>query len=318
MEPSSEAPKASPEQAGRGSQNKNYEIEGNRINVSWREFSPANKEIPQDEAILFLPGWSAKNAKTLDYLTQRFAEDGRKTAFSVTTKPEKVIPNSLYKEAQAIRNMIVEKGLKKVILAAHSEGGSKAVDLIDILQKENQDIDVLGLILLDPVGLYAQGKMELASKFGLDIMVKTTGTLLTHPSLLIKGLQASTDIVFNIAREMTNNKVIGYPKKLWSQINEMARANTHYQDVKCPVVLIQGAKDPVSSHERVIPSKDDPKLLSERRKILKDTFFPNSPRVDMLVPKKIGHHGIPHFRAESVSNASLGLLDRYWRNKIQP
>ena len=246
-------------------------------------------------------------------------------ALSVTTRAEKVLPDSLYQEARAIRNMIVEKGLKKITLAGHSEGGSKAANLIDILQKENPDIDIGGLILLDPVGLYEQGKMELALKFSQDTMINTPTTLLRNPSLTKKALQASSDIIFNIAREIKSTKALGYPKRISSQIGEMAKANTHYQDVKCPVVLIQGAKDPVSSAERVVPSnqiiepqtKEDESVLSQRRKILKETFFPNSPRVDMLVPEKIGHHGLPHFRSEQISKVTLGLLERIRRTLLK-
>lgn len=323
--PPSETPIVSPEQVKHGFQNKIYAIEGAKVNVSWKEFSPLSEdgkrlaEIPHDEAVLFLPGWSAKNAGTLSNLVQNFADDSKKSAFLITTRPKKIVPNSLYSESQAIRNLTVEKGLKKITLAAHSEGGIKAVDLIDILQRENPDVEIQGLILLDPVGLYKQGKMELAGKFSLDTAVSTpitlTRNLLKDPSLWLKGLQATSDIIFNIAKEMVKARGIGYPTKLWSQIAEMARENTHYQDVRCPVVLIQGEQDPVSSHERIIPTPEDPKSLPGRRKILKDTFFPNSPRVDMLIPKKNGHHGIPHFRAESISNASLGLLVRYWRTQ---
>lgn len=322
-QPTSETLIKSSEQDRHALQNRDYEIEGNKINVAWREFYPKPKEgkpftFPRDEAILFLPGWPEKNPKTQDPLNQSFADDSQRIALRVTTRPEKVITDSLYKEAKAIRNIIAEKGLKKIILAAHSEGGSKAVNLISILQQENQNIDVQGLILLDPVGLYQQGKMELSVKFNRDTFytfLKAAQNLPNDPSLMIKGTRVTTDIIFEIAKEMIKTKVIGYPKKFWSQVGEMAKANAHYQDIKCPVILIQGADDPVSDHKQIIPTAEDPKILRERRKILKTTFFPNSPQVDMLVPKKIGRHGIPHFRPESISNASLGLLKRYWRKQ---
>lgn len=355
----SEVPKVSPEQVGHDFRNKTYEIKSTRINVSWKEFSPIPKEpkegkplaeIPQDEAILFLPGWSAKTAETINHLTQAFANDSGRTALSITTRPEKVVPDSLYKEAAAIRNLIVEKGLRKIILAAHSEGGIKAVDLISILQKD-QNIKVEGLILLDPVGLYEQGKMELALKFSLDTLISTSITLTKNlrknPSLILKYLQASSDIIFNMAKEMAKTKGIGYPAKLWSQIGEMAKANTHYQDVKCPVVLIQGADDPVSSADRIISKEEraryaqeakervdhardlakrfktdrfshDPAWRDERNQAVQKAFFPNSPDVHWLVPEKIGHHGLPYFREESISNASIGLLKRFLRTHQSP
>jgi pimeloyl-ACP methyl ester carboxylesterase len=321
--------KTYPEQAKHNSQSKTYEIEGAKINVSWKEFFPTNKDAPQDEAILFLPGWSAGTAKTLRHLSQRFAEDSGTNVLSITTRTEKVIPDSLYEEAKAIRNLIIEKGLKKITIASHSEGGIKAADLIDILQKENQDIDIQGLILLDPVGLYEQNRAKFTVTFIQDITINTVGDLagnlikdllLGHSELVrrdlqatVKGTQALTDVIANIAKEMAKTRITGYPKKIWSQISEMAKTNTHYQDIKCPVVLIQGEKDPVSSPEKVLPEKSE--SISEGREILKNAFFPNSRHVNLLVGKKIPRHGMYHFRPDSISNASLGLLRRYWRGQ---
>lgn len=334
-------------------QRRPYEIEGSKINVSWKEFSPTDKETSQDEAVLFLTGWSAGTAKTLEYLSQRFAEDSGKEALMTTTRPEKVVSDSLYKEAQAVRNLIVEKGLKKIIIAGHSEGGIKAVDLIDILQKENKNIDVQGLILLDPVGLYKQNWAKFASRFTQDTLLNTPVTVLTNlakdPSLFVKMLQAAGDIGMNIAKDIaaTNLKDGTYFRKLYLQVKEMTKKNTHYQDVKCPVVLIQGAQDPVSSPDRIVskeeriryaneakeradkarkyrkslPKEDktiprwpnDPNWADEINQAVQKVFFPNSPYVKALVGTKIPHHGIPHFRSDSISKVALGLLRRYWK-----
>ncbi|MDO8664796.1 MAG: alpha/beta hydrolase [Candidatus Liptonbacteria bacterium] len=294
------------------------DVGGEKITVSWKEFSPAkNAEVPTDSAVVFFPGWSAGGAETLNHLTQRFAEESGNNAFSITTRAEKVIPDSLYQEAKAVREIIIEKGLKQITLAGHSEGGSKAVNLIDILQKENPDIFIRGLALLDPVGLYEQSQRELIGAFAKDTMVNTPATaaknFLKDPSLTVKALQAGSDIIFNIAREIKMGGMEYIAR--FHALLEIAKANKRYAKVKCPVVLIQGEQDPVSSHDRVIPSEKDPVLLSKRREILKNTFFPNSPQVDMLVPKKIGHHGLPHFRADEVAKTSIYMLDRYWRKQ---
>jgi pimeloyl-ACP methyl ester carboxylesterase len=320
MESVPEIPQKPAEQNKNILQKRTYEIDNTKVTVSWKEFFPTNKEAPQDEAILFLTGWSAGTAKTVEALTQRFAEDSGRTAKLIFTRPEKVVPDSLYKEAEAVRNLIIEEGLEEITVASHSEGGIKASDVVDILQKKNPDIKIRGLILLDPVGLYEQNMAKFASSFILDTAVNTpislAKNLLKNPSLVLKGLQAGSDIIFNISREMTKTKITGYPSKLFSQMAEMAKANTHYQDVKCPVVLIQGEQDPISSPEKVLP--EDPKSISEGREILKQTFFPNSSQVDMLVGKKIPHHSMYHFRPETISKASLGLLERYWRTHQSP
>lgn len=305
-----------------------YDIADTRVYVSWKEFSPQNKEVPSDEAILFLSGWSAGKTKTLENLTQSFAQDSGKNAFLIITKSKKVVDDSLYKEAQAIREaireMVIGEGLKKIILAAHSEGGIKAANLISMLQEENQNnknqnnesqnVEIQGLILLDPVGLYEQNGGKLASQFTLDTVVNTPATLvknsLRDPSLILKGLQAGSDIIFNIARGIatTSLKDGTYVRRLILQIKEGARKNTHYQEIECPIVLIQGKKDPISDYKKIIPNINDPEDLWEREKILKETLFLKSKSVVMLLGEKIGHHGLPHFRPEAVSQAALRAL----------
>lgn len=327
-QPISEVPKVSPEQIKQDFQNKPYEIEGTKIDVSWKEFFPSNnKEIPGDEAVLFLSGWSAGRAETLSYLSQRFAEDSGKTALLVTTGTKKDVPDSLYKQAEAIRGFIAEKGLKKVILVAHSEGGIKAADLISILQNENSNIDVQGLVLLDPVGLYKQNELKgvkFVAQFAQDTLLNTPINVtknvlksrLKDWSQFKKMLQAGSDIVFNIAKEIARAKGIGYVPKLKGQIAEMIKANTHYQDVRCPVVLIQGTEDPVSSPKKIIPIDVDPKSFSERGEILGKTFFPNSPWTRMAAVWRTNpNHGNPHFNADQTAKTSLYLLERYRREQ---
>ena len=120
-----------------------YNIEGENISVKVNKEARPNVEgFKDDEAVLFLPGWSAGTAKTLNFLTERFATDNRSAAYSLTTRPEHVIPDSLYQEARALNEWLKGRKVKKVVLVGHSEGGSKAVNLVDILQRENLDIKV--------------------------------------------------------------------------------------------------------------------------------------------------------------------------------
>lgn len=321
MESVPEIPQKPAEQNKNIFQKRSYEIGDIKVKVSWKEFFPTDHEAPNGEAVLFLTGWSAGTAKTLEDLSQNFANDGKKNTLLITTRPEKVAPNSLYTESEAIKNLIVEKDLRKITIASHSEGGIKSANLIDILQKESPDIEIQGLILLDPVGLYEQNWAKFASQFALDTTINTPITLaknfLKDPSLALKGIEASSDIIFNIAREIatTGPKEGTYLRKLYLQVKEMAKKNTHYQDVKCPVILVQGTQDPVSSPEKVVPAAQNPKSISGRSAILKSLFFPNSPRVYMIGARKLGHHGVPHFRGKSISGAAFYLLGRSEREQ---
>ena len=296
-----------------------HEIDGHKVEITLKEFVPMH-EVSENKALIFFTGWSAGDAKTLEYLSGRFAVDGDSKVLQVRTATEGIRSGALREEARAVVEKIIrERGLKEITIASHSEGGVKAANIIDILQKENPDVEIKGLILMDPVGLYEQTPRGLVGAFATDSLIATPKTILgnalskkpiTGRGLLIKqSLQAVNDIIFNVMREIRNAK-LDFPKKLQGQIASMASVNENYEKVKCPVVLIQGAADPVSSREKVLPSETDPRNLTARSEILKKTFFPNSPRVDMLVPEKLGHHGLPHFRPEEISRASLYLLNR--------
>lgn len=298
------------------------EIDEHTIELVSKEFLPSKKEdIPEDKMIVFLPGWSAGGAKTLDTLCQELANNAKSKSLSIQTRSD-VVDNEgqyLYREARAIKQLFIEKGLKKITLAAHSEGGIKAADLIDILQNENPEIAIEGLILLDPVGLYEQGSWGLAKNFAKDALINTPRTVLRDlrdredSGSLGKSLQAANDIIFSIAKEIGRSGA-DYKKRLESEIATMARVNNHYADVRCPVVLITGANDPVSSADQILSGKkEEANLLAERRQILKDTLFPNSPQVDILVPEKYGHHGLPHFRSEQIAKVAPYLIERYRR-----
>lgn len=298
------------------------EVDEYSIQLTSREFLPSTAEyIPVGEMVVFLPGWSAGGAKTLDTLCQELANNSKNKTLSMQTRSEEVDSEGLYlyREARAIKQLLLEQGIKKITIAAHSEGGIKAADLIDIFQNENPEITIEGLILLDPVGLYEQSPGELAKNFVKDSLVNTPLTVLRDredPGSLGKSLQAADDIVLNIAKEIIHSGA-GYKHRLESEIASMAKVNNHYQDVRCPVILITGANDPVSSADQILSGKrEDADLLSERQKILKDTLFPNSPHVDMLVPEKYGHHGLPHFRSKQIARAATYLLGRYRHTQV--
>lgn len=96
----------------------------------------------------------------------------------------------------------------------------------------------------------------------------------------------------------------------------MVKKNTDLDKITCPVVLIQGAEDIVSSPRRVISSDEMRKLWSTRRQFLKEVFFPNVEDVSMLTPERLGHHGIPHFRAEQIAKVALYQLNRHKESKL--
>jgi pimeloyl-ACP methyl ester carboxylesterase len=336
--------------------NYNYEVDGIQIRVSCREYTPDNKEFLQKEATIFLPGWSmGASTDSGEKLNQSFADNSDQKNYSVISHAESVVADSLFKEAEAIRRFIKDKGLEKITIAGHSEGGSKAIDLAFLLQEKNPEIKVSGIILLDTVGLYEQESHELAGKFAKDTLIDTVPDNLKDqykklkkgPSLtktdVVKSLfnrtkntaSAGVDIVKGIAKELKLSR-FDYLKKLTSQIREMARKNPRIEKIKAPIILISGAKDPISSREKIFPRIEEDRAVQEylksinsdlskvnptlriREKYLKENLFQESPYIRMIIPEDLGHHGLPLFRPESVAKVSLYLLERYSKKPSNP
>jgi len=327
---------------------KRYTTEsGMNVDLVWKESvapeTEANRgpdagreEYPQEEGVIFLPGWAmGADAKAGAALGKAFAENSHSRAYTITTRAEKISDDidSLYEQAQAISKFVKEKGLKEVTLAGHSQGGDKAIDVAAILQ-EDPEMKIRGLVLLDSVGLYEQDPSSLAKGFAKDSLVKTPKTLMSkavrNPQVMMQGVRAMTDIVFGIAKEISRSKT-GYPSRLKNEISEMARVNPRLSTLRMPIVLMSGSNDPVSNPEKIMPPGEEEKILKAwekekeslgsaefidpREEFLKNNIFPQSPYVRMVIPEKLGHHGLPLFRSKSVANVSLYLLRRFERRE---
>ena len=324
----------SPKPKDEKTQTKTYEISGTNVAVNFEILSPKSSEQDQkpDQAIIFLPGWSVNaGMKTAEVTGQAFAEAGKQKVFIIDTKPDKVVEDTLYKEAEAVSRLLKEKGLKRVTIAGYSEGGIRAVDLAVILQ-QNLDIAIDGVILMESAGLYDQeSKKKFVGKFLKDNLVDAPPAItkpLFHfnPIPLIRGLRAGTDVIFGMVEEIARTKG-NYPKRVRSQIREMIGTQTHIAELQAPVILIQGENDLVSNPEKIIPgykemghlAKDEitDRQFDPREKFLQENLFQESPYVRMVTGRKISNHVMPIARAEEVTKVSLYLLERYRRDKTQ-
>lgn len=295
-----------------------YTLEdGLQIKVSSEKFSPEKKSHP-DSVVLFLPGWAVgEGSLSTTEITQEMANAAQSDAYRITTRADRVVPDSLLREAEAIRRLIEDKKLKEVTLVGHSQGGDDAINTAVLMQRLNPDIKVK-VVLLDSVGLYKQRFWELVFNFTRDSMVDTTMTmsknLLHHPSVYLKGLKAGADIVVGVGREMARSK-LGYVGRFINEIQDMVKENPRAKELQCPVVVIIGAKDRAVSAERVASIEKQPtknlRGLIENRKAREDKLreiFPQATSVSVLVPEKLGHHGLPLFRSKSVARVATRLL----------
>ncbi|MCL5733279.1 MAG: alpha/beta hydrolase [Patescibacteria group bacterium] len=290
--------------------------EGGEIEISWRKFSSesAKESEKTGRAVIFLPGW-AENAgdKSLDGISQAFAEADSSSTYLISTSPEKPLKDPLETEAMAVGDFIKENKIKEIVIAGYSKGGDKAINLANLLQENNTEkIKIKGLVLMGPVGLYNQKSTELTKNFVKDII----NTPKTKDSASI-----AIDSIFDILEEVSRAG-IKYPKIFLEDIKAMAKMNEKTSKIKAPVVLIQGAKDLVSDPKRVIPPeiiKEEGKgrgdnYMDPREEYLKNNLFQNSPYVKMVIAEKMGHHSLPFFRPDQIARVAIGLLERYYRN----
>ena len=335
-QPVGSAPEKKPDaKKEESSERRQYQLEtGESIEVLAKEFSP--HEGGGEQTVIFLPGWAmSAESSAVTALGQSFAERSKAKAYAITSRTESDpgTEDVLLKEAEAISKFIKEKGLTNVILAGHSQGGDKAIDLTTILQN-NPEIQVHGLILLDAVGLYDQTPGSLAKNFAKDALVNTPLTMakkvVSDPQVAARGLAAGNAVTAGIFREIGKSGIAGI-KRMKDEVKSMAQMNPRLAQIEVPVILMSGTDDPVSNPEKILPPGEEKRMIEEwrkkdeaegtstyidpREKFLQEDIFPESPYIRMVTPEKLGHHGLPLLRSESVANASLYLLKRYERRK---
>jgi len=246
---------------------RSYSFEsGVTVEVTSRVFRTEKSEDPS-RATVFLPGWAmGAHKKSVEDVCRAFAKESGADTHAVTTSSKvrgaaQEQADLLYEEARAVKRFIEENGLHQVTLVGHSQGGDKAIDLASILRKD-PDVQLDGLVLIDPVGLYEQGAIELAAKF-------TKHSLVDHVTSVGRSIKASPlKGMKNIAPAMRagNNVVAGITKEAWrsgldywsrfkSEVTEMARKNPHTQEVQVPIVIVTGLKDAVSDMQKIIPAE---------------------------------------------------------------
>ena len=190
-------------------------------------------------------------------------------------------------------------------------------------------------VIKDSLGTPISLAAELAPGFGVD---RTPSYRKKYVRTLLRGMSGAYGTASNLVKNFVASPN-EYPGKLQRDFSEMEKKNPRIQEIKAPVVLIVGAKDGVVPLGEIIPFEEEAKIEEERismqnqrleleksggtwigkkpfntrEKYLKQNLFKKSPFVRMITAEKMGKHGLPVYRAEDVVNASLGTLERYYR-----
>lgn len=270
--------------------------------------------------------------KSARRIGEEFAESTGNETFVISTRSESRDDetDNLYEESQAVAKFIKDQGITEVTLVGWSEGGDKEVNVATILQND-PDIKVKGLILVDSVGLYEQKPGHLARGFAEDSLVITPVSLARHlrnTDVIKNGVRATLDIAAGVAHEVRESR-LSFFSELKDEVREMAVANPRLAEINIPIVIISGAKDPISDPDKIVPPAEVEKLKQlieteealygkgafqdPREVFLRENVFPNSPYIRLVEARKLGHHGLPLFR--EVADSTNYLLDRYYRKE---
>ena len=286
-------------------------VDGVAVRVRWSDFLPP-AGADADAAIVVIPGWSlAVTSRACWPLYQAFADRSQRRAIAMDTRATPMVGDSLFQQAAALARVVRERGLRRVVIAGHSQGGALATNLAAHLMHQASDLTVEGVILLDPVGLYDQAPAHLAVAFVVDALVHTPVALLRfRPSgpgklrTIYLALRVAADLLGGIGADMASSPSIrGYRHRFAAEVAGMAQFNPRLGTLRCPVVLVQGIDDRVSDPRRLaLGGGNASRDLS--------WLFRASPRVCYLVPTKLGLHSLPLLRPTAIASATLGALRR--------
>ncbi len=283
---------------------KTYGVEGARINLGWEKFSPAEpRDASADEAMVVFPGWKARmNTKPVTELGRAFADNSHIQTYVITAVAEQTVDDSLYKEAETVMQFLQEKGIKKITLAGYSEEASRVINLAVLLQerqKTDPNVEVKGLILMEPFGLYEQDSKKMSKRFAYDSLVSTplatakdvgeyAWQKMQRTHRPIKALAESWKVnhipqtlkiggaaLFNLLREigpMVDPRQLihpesGYWQRAGAQAKAMSALNPRISQVRAPVIIVMGARNVVISHKEIVPDEIEEQMVRRRQQV---------------------------------------------------
>lgn len=308
----------------------------NKVRVAWAEFKPENEEnIDPTKAVVFLPGWpwQAKDKTTWD-LPRWLANEFGQRSYSIDTQTATIDQNTLNLEAEGVRQFILSQGVKELTIFGHSEGAIRAANLTSLLEQNNPEVGINGVVLANPMGFYPQSFKELAKNFVFveigQVEPKQINPRIPHMS----QIKALMELLGSLWQDVKAAWLVKYPWMFAQQMGEMRRIDQALAQIKAPVLVLTTDKDFVSNYRRYLPEEeiekrtdkpmsDDEKYRSLERKVnvarareqyAKEKILPQAGIVKVLIASRFGSHiGLPVERYQQVSHVVSRIFDRMKR-----
>lgn len=314
-----------------------------------------NKEKEESgEVVLFLVGAPMRAAASVTWAhPQDLADEFKVSAYEVDARPVGAYKgNAIDLEVEAIRDFIKSKKFTKVTIVAHSIGVPKAFELAAILEQNDPDIKVNGIVANNPVGLYEQDKLDILKRYKADGDNQgleqnrnpqpryTEVTRPRHESLLTSSSQRPEDSGLPIqSRHESLPKVIaqlvgsmvkdfrdtgvGYKKFLEDQLDVATKVSPYLAQVKAPILFLLSSEDQVAQMDRIFPEELRNPVTNrsqiaargkERDKYMKDHYAKKSERVMVIEASKFPTHiATTVQRSESSAWVGSRIFDRLVR-----
>lgn len=296
-------------------------------------FKPKNPKEYSHTPIFSLLGWTMyPQAEMITDLHQTLSNYARAPVYAIKARINESNPNSARFEAAAVRNLIEEMSLGRVNILGTSLGGLQAIEAAKKCKERN--IIVQNLVCVDSMGLYNQSLFSLISNYGRDLgetqlrvlyrafmnsnnpvlrFVKETilSNKLPQPPYINHGELINKqhwlymrDSVYGLLKDIAKTSIIGYPRKLAHEIQQMISINESAREITAPVVLIHGIDDYFSRPHHIIPDgKGSIENDFEKRQVLLSNFFPLSSDARIIVVEKFGTHNGGIARGVSMGRA---------------
>lgn len=233
-----------------------------RVKTSWAKFIPEGGESTgSNRAVIFLQGWpwKAENKTTWDQ-PRALSEEFGIAAYEIDTTVDRIAPDSLNIEAEAIRLFLEKQQLKEVTIFGHSEGGIRAANLAALLEQKNPDIRINGVVLANSMGVYPQSFFkELAPNFISEVVKvesKEQNPRMAHT------FQIWLRSMVEFAKSAPKN-----PKRFAAEMIDMLKVNERLKQIKAPVVVMTTEKDFVSDYRKYMPEAEIQKRMAEPQSI---------------------------------------------------